>query len=122
MSLSCSCGDWDPDPGDHVWYQPDRYCELETSQRKRCCSCTDLIDLGSTVAKVYHYRIPETDVEIRIYGEDGEIPLAIKYLCEECADIFFSLEELGYCNSPLEDQFELLDEYHDLVKSELQPL
>lgn len=102
MSLSCSC-DWDPDPGEW-WYEiPDDYSVLDTKRRQRCAAtgCGCLIDVGATVAKFRRRKVPETDVEVRIYGEDGEIPLADWYLCEECADLWFSLYELGFeCVGP----------------------
>lgn len=80
-----------------MYYPPDGYSVLETSKRKRCCSCKDLIDIGSTVAKFPRMRYPQNEVELNIYGEDGEIFLANHYMCEECADLFFSLDELGFC-------------------------
>jgi len=71
---------------------------------------------GNTVAEVPRYRVPDTDIECRIYGEDGEIPLASHFLCERCADIFFSLEELNYCVSAYENQMLLLEEYKETHK------
>jgi len=59
-------------------------------------------------------KVPDTDIECRIYGEDGEIPLASAYMCERCADLYFSLEELGYCVQPWEDQRDLVRDYADL--------
>lgn len=56
-------------------------------------------------------KIPETEVECAIYGEDGEVPLATKYHCERCADIFFSLRELKFCVFGGESMLELLEEY-----------
>jgi hypothetical protein len=64
---------------------------------------------------VPRYRIPLHDIEVKIYGEDGEIPIPPKYLCEPCSDIFFSLEELGFCVRPFDNQKELLKEYQELT-------
>jgi len=110
MSLSCEC-DYD---GDYEWYweQPDDYSILKTNRRQRCVSCKELIDVGSTVNAFYRYRYWKTAIEERIYGDDGEIPLATKYHCEECADLFWSLEALGFCGQPEENQHSLVAEYH----------
>ena len=57
-------------------------------------------------------KIPYTDIELSIYGEDGEIPLAPFYFCEICADLYFSLFELGFeCLGPGEDMREMVKEY-----------
>ena len=90
------------------------YSTLDTSRRKRCWSCNDLIDIGAPALKFLRWKIPETQVECWIYGEDGEIKLAPKYHCEECADQFFNLDALGFCSSATENQFDLLEEYHDM--------
>jgi len=51
-------------------------------------------------------------VEERIVGEGNEIYLADVYLCETCADLFFSLQDLGFsCVLPDEDMRELVKEY-----------
>ncbi len=104
MSLSCDCSyDIDFD-----WYYGDAsdYHELDTTTRKRCKSCNDLIDIKALCISFERWRPPRGDIEIRIYGEDGEVPLATHYMCEECADLYFSLLELGYCvpiNEPMKD-------------------
>jgi len=113
MSLSCHCdydGDWEP--GQVIWYSPSDYSELQTSTRKRCTSCKSMIEKGSIVGEIHRYQVPDDEIQERIYGEDGEIPRASKYMCEECCDIFFSLSDLGFCEQPGEDQHQLLNEYH----------
>lgn len=115
MGLSCSCYDGDYEPGDNLWLEAKDYAPLKTNRAKRCCSCKELILVGSLCAEVPRVKVPDVgSVAEKIYGEfDGEngIPLASKFLCEPCADIFFSLAELGYCEQPFEDQRELLEEY-----------
>ena len=62
-------------------------------------------------------RSPWRAAEEKIYGEfqgDNGVPLAPKYLCERCADLLFSLTELGYCERPWEDQRELVREYAEM--------
>ena len=114
MSLSCEC-DYYPEPGDKVWTPPSDYIELATSRRQRCWSCKVLIDIGATCGKFTRHRIAETEIEERIFDEGGEIPIADKYLCECCTDIWFSLDELGFCNNyPGDNQREVLKEYQDV--------
>lgn len=117
MSISCDCDiDYYPEPGDVCWDYPADYSQLETSKRKRCCSCKTLIDVGAVVTRLLRYKVPETDVEIRIYGEE-EKPLAPHYMCETCSDIYFSISELGYCFSG-RDMRQVLEEYHQLKRDE----
>lgn len=109
MSLSCSCDSSE----EYSWsYTPaNDYSILETSRRKRCSSCNNLIDLGSTVALFQIERPVRTFIEESIY-DDGWIPLANKYLCEECADLYFSLQDLGFsCVAPDENMKDLIKLY-----------
>lgn len=110
MPLSCSC-----DYGDDfswMYSPPNDYSTLATKRRKRCSSCNKLIDIGAVCAKFIRSRAPISDVEVSIYGEDGEIDLADMHLCEECADMWFSLYELGFqCVAPDEDMRDLCRQY-----------
>lgn len=117
MSLSCECGDYD----DADWYYDDTsdYKPLDTKRRKRCCSCKSLIDIGALCIEFSRFRHPAYDsIEEKIFGEDGQIDLASHYHCEQCADLHLSLEELGYCVSPMSDQRELAKEYAELKEEE----
>lgn len=108
MSLSCDCSDWCPEPGDWFFWPPNDYKEAPAGRRKRCRSCGVQIEPGSLCLEFKRRRVPEHDVETRIYGEDGEIPIASWWHCEECADLYFSLTELGFC-------FPIDDDMHDLA-------
>jgi hypothetical protein len=47
-----------------------------------------------------------------IYGDDAELPLAPYFLCETCADLWFSLYELGFeCVSPDENIRHVVADY-----------
>jgi hypothetical protein len=96
MSISCDCGG-----GDYDWYYnaPTEYSKLEANRRQRCYSCRELIDLGADVGKFSNWRTPKWDVEIEIYGEDGEIPMADTYMCETCTGLYWAVTELGFCVS-----------------------
>jgi len=111
MSLSCSC-DYSDDPSWYVWV-PDDYSEMPAfKRRKRCSSCGELIDAGSVVAVFERTRSPRSDIEEAIYGEGDTIQLADQYLCETCADLFFSLREIGFtCVMPDENMRDLVREY-----------
>lgn len=104
MTLSCSC-DYEPEPGDHTWLPSDDFSILEYPIGRKlpykCCCCKKKIIEHDTVVKIYKYRVPATEVEVKIYGEDGEIPLAPWYLCEQCGEIYLTLAEIGYrCINP----------------------
>ena len=119
MSLSCSC---DSD-GDYAWFYstPNDYTTLQTKRRRRCKSCNELIAIGSICTKFEIHRPPQSEVEERIYCGD-DVPLAPMFHCEECADMFFNLNELGFkCISPDEDVRQLVKEYQAVyLKKEIK--
>jgi len=126
MSLSCSCDyDYEYDAGE--WYYAEYTADftlLDTHRRKRCCSCGELIDIGSLCIKFPRSRYPHNDVESRIMTgrcledslcDEAPINIAAHYQCERCAEIFLNLTDIGYeCLSPSEDMRESLKEYHEL--------
>lgn len=108
MPLSCSCD------GNYDWYYipPDDYSTFLEKRRKRCSSCNELVNIGETIAEFSCHRQPKDEIEERIYGECGEIDIANKILCEKCAGIYFSLQELGFeCVSPVENMRDLAKEH-----------
>lgn len=115
MSLSCSC----PDLEYCEWFfiQADDFTTLQTSKRKRCKSCNELIDIGAMCLKFNRYRHPKDDIERYIYGyDDAEIPIASYYHCESCGDQYFNLTELGFCIDITDNIFDLLKEYQESKK------
>lgn len=110
MPLSCEC-EYEPESGVTYYTDPNDFSILETPRRQRCWSCKKLIELKSVVLKFVRFKIPDTDMECLIYGEDGEIPRSSKYLCEPCGDIYFSLTDLKFCVNAEENQQALLKEY-----------
>lgn len=119
MGLSCECPEYDHEPGSK-WWEPGNYTTLDTKKRKRCCSCGELIEIGAIVVKVTRIKIADTEIEERIFGEGGEIGLAPHYLCEKDADIFFSLDELGFCITPYDNMSEHLSQYAELYGKKQQ--
>ena len=110
MPLSCYCGD-----DDYAWiyHAPYDYKEMpKRARRTRCASCHELIEHGAVVTEFPRYRSPLSDVEENIYGAGDDVPLASMWHCERCADLWFSLHELGYrCIGPDENVLELVREY-----------
>ena len=94
MSVSCDCGSFD-----YEWFYdaPKDFSVLATTRRKRCFSCRELINIGDEVGKFGNWRPPRSEVEERIYGEDGEINMADTYMCETCIGLFWAMTDLGFC-------------------------
>jgi hypothetical protein len=115
MSLSCSC---DFDPSDFVWWW-EGYSPLKPVQigrRKRCCSCKELINIGTETIEFYKYRHPKNDIEERIYS-DMRVPIASSFMCEECSGLFLALDELGYgCLDISQPMREYIAEYNEIRK------
>ena len=105
MGLTCECGD------DYDWFYttPTDYSELATSKRKRCVSCNDLIDIGAVSVQFHSWRKPNHDIEESIYGD--EVPMASKYMCESCGDMYFNLEALGFCVNLGDSMKDLMSDY-----------
>ena len=111
MPLSCSC-DYDYEPGQKICYHGQDFEPLQTSKRKRCQSCKGLINIGDFSVKFDMCKVPEHEIEINIYGEDGEVPMAPKYLCEKCGEIYHNLSSVGFeCLWVGENMPEMLQEY-----------
>lgn len=111
MPLTCYC-EYDAEPGDVCWYWPRDYKTYEGRRSKRCASCGARIAKGNLCTEFQRYKIPCHRVEIAIYGEDGQIPRASQWHCETCADLWYSLRELGFeCCYPDEDMRQLVKEY-----------
>jgi hypothetical protein len=110
--LSCYCPDFD-DTNHSSWsYYPSIDFKIfDKTRRKRCCSCHELIDLQSLCLEFGRSRSIHTEVEEKIYGEDGEVPLADWYMCEDCGEIYLNLDALGFCVDISLDMREELKEY-----------
>jgi len=109
--LSCSCS-YDDDYD--YWYSPDEFFnELQTKRSRKCCSCKAKIAVGDQCLKFNIYRRPLYDIEERIYGD--EVPLADKYMCEACGEVFLNLHDLKYCVDIYSSMQEALKEYHNLT-------
>lgn len=117
MPLSCYC-EFD-DGCDWYWKAPQDYQLLSTKRSRRCCSCKKRIAVGDLCAEFLRTRYARTPIEKSIYGEGDpeEINLASYWHCEECADIWFSLDELGFhCVAPGEDVRAVVREYAQMAQ------
>ena len=114
MGLSCTCNQWDGDPGTWCYYVPDDFSQFDGKRRKRCSSCRCLIDKGADCLEFVRERAPYTEIEANITGED-QIQIASLFLCEKCGEPYLNLSALGYCISPTDDVHRLLEEYHELT-------
>lgn len=113
--ISCRVFDA-PNPGIKIWYEPGRYSVLATSRSRRCCSCGEKISVGDTCCEIHKFKCPETEIERRIYGENGEVPRASSYMCARCAGICFSLNDIGFGPYPLENQAMLAEKYAEEMR------
>jgi hypothetical protein len=95
MNLSCSC-DFDTSDFDTWWQDYSGFKPLQTKRSRKCCSCGTKIAVGDETIEFYRYRHVNGEIEERIYGDDGEVPLASSFMCEECAGLYLALDELGY--------------------------
>lgn len=103
MPLSCSC--YLDDDAKWYWIKPNDYQRmLVLKRRKRCAECGCIIEPQSTVTRFDRVRFAINDVEALIFGyEFDAIKLAPYFLCEECSDLWFSLQDLGFtCVGPQE--------------------
>lgn len=113
MPLTCSC-DFEPEPGDWYYSGSKDYMPFPDRRRTRCNNpaCGKLISPDDVVSRFSRVKCPYTEAECKIYGEDGEIPLAPHWLCEECADLYWSISDLGFCASPCEDLKQLAKDWN----------
>ena len=111
MPLSCYCDEGDD--YDWYWHPPKDYQELST-KRCRKCSCGKRIGVGELCTEFRRTREARTAIEERIYGVSTPeaVCLASLWLCEECSDLWFSLDALGFkCVSTTENMRQVVTEY-----------
>ena len=91
--LSCQC-----DIGDSDWYyiHAEDFETFKNKKRKRCCSCNELIDIGSDCVGFERFRDPYNEIEERIWG--SEVQIASWYMCFDCGGLYLTLQSLGYCH------------------------
>lgn len=78
-----------------MYFGPKDFETLDTKRRRRCLSCNVLIDIGADAGRFTCYRSPRSDYEELRFGD--EVPMADKWMCEECTGLYMSLSDMGYC-------------------------
>lgn len=112
--LSCSCDDWDDADW---WYETREVKPLATKRWRKCHSCRDLIRPGDDAMEIVRWRNPGYDtIEERIYGEGGEVPMASWWLCDRCAGLYESLDDLGFCDLLGQDLRATAREYAEMQR------
>lgn len=117
MALSCSY-DYDPEPGDVCWMAPREWTKYNFKRAPKCCSCGEKIKdggFGKDALEFRRFKLPYHDVEIAIYGEDGEIPRASWFMCFECGWRYQALEKAGYAIDIWESMMLLFIEHMDMA-------
>lgn len=115
MTLSCDCG-W----GDPEWWYDDHkeVAPLDTKRMRRCCSCKERIAVGDDCKAFPRWRYPkEGSIKERIYGDGGEVPMPTWYLCDRCAGLYESLDDLGFCNLLGQDLRATAREYAEMQRA-----
>lgn len=92
--LTCGCQD------DYEWYYvaSEDYITYSKDKNTRCKSCNKKIKQNDLV------------IEFRKLDEDTKAKF-LWYFCEDCADIYYNLDELNYCIDIEDSMPDLLDEY-----------
>jgi predicted RNA-binding Zn-ribbon protein involved in translation (DUF1610 family) len=115
--LSCECYTDDS----NWWYELGEESPLKTKRARRCCSCRKPIKPGETALKFHRWRVPNSDIEERIHGD--EVYMAPWFMCEECGNLFWSLSDLGFCiNLGSESMRSLTREYAAMTAERLERL
>ena len=103
------------EPGQWCYEIPNDFTKLNTSRRKRCCSCKKLIDRGAECLEFKREKIAHSYVEENIYGEGELIPINSWWMCEQCGEIFLNLSAINYCPDITEPMERALHEYWDIT-------
>jgi hypothetical protein len=111
MALSCECN-FDDDC-DWYWESPEYYSEYRKLRATKCCACKKRIKYGDLITVIYRTR-PSTEWEEWNLNFE-EVYIANHYACEKCSDMYFSLEDLGFCADPYMPWSEAVKEYREYV-------
>ncbi len=116
MTLSCDYGcDWGP--GCTMWWPAEAWSQHQRKRPPKCCSCAAPVPASKDCLTFHRYKVPEHAAEIRIYGEDGEVPRAPWFMCWECGWRYLALGRHGYAVPIADDMRKLMIEHDDLVQS-----
>lgn len=120
MGLSCDY-DYEPEPGDVCWEWPDKLKPLDTKRSRKCWSCGAKIALGALALRYHRFKVPEHDIELRIWGEgyDQGPPRAPAFHCADCGNLalFLLSPPLNYTFHLHEDMRELVKEHAEMAQA-----
>jgi hypothetical protein len=116
MTLSCDY-ECDYEPGMLMWHIPNQWTTHNKRLKQKCCSCDALVPRETKCLEFRRYKVPEHDVEIRIWGEDGDggPARASAFMCFECGWRYLALERHGYAINIYDDMRTLMIEHDDLA-------
>jgi hypothetical protein len=121
VSLSCSC-EWGDEESDWYWWPPKEYSEYKRKRGVKCCcdGCDTLIRRSAVTGIVRRTRsgtMWEDDHGVGFVDDPESVNLANAYMCEECTDMYFSLDDLGFeCVTPYENMRDLCKEYNEVYQ------
>lgn len=116
MSLSCDY-DYEPEAGDWMWFWPETVSPLIRRRSIKCCSCGARIKPGDLAAEWRRMKIPSHEIEIAIYGEDGEIALASWFMCQTCGNTALFLRGFKYYFQPTDSMAALVKEHAAMAQA-----
>jgi len=115
--LTCDY-DWDPKPGAICWTACNKIAPCDRKRATKCRSCNNIVRPGELSAKFKRWKIPECEIERKIYGEEYENgpPRAPYFLCLDCANIYFFLCTFQYAININENMHDLAKEHAELIR------
>lgn len=116
MGLSCDYeSDWEP--GMTAWNFPANPAPLQTKRGRKCASCRCALAPGAVVTEWRRYKVPEYEIELAIYGEDGDCgpPRASAFHCADCTMLAAFLSSFKYAFQPDDDMRALAREHAELI-------
>lgn len=116
MTLSCDYY-YEPEPGDVLWSASANFSACDRKRQTKCCSCGASVKPGDSSLKFHRWKVPESDIECRIYGEDyDDGPLrAPAFMCFDCGAFYQALERHGYALNIYDNMRLLMSEHDDLA-------
>lgn len=120
MSLACSFDNELDDPSDYawIWEGVGEIKPLGTKRSRRCQSCKRKITVGENAAEIARWRAPKSDIEMKIYGEDGQVYISPWWYCDKCANQAAALEDLGFTwNMSSDCMADLIKEYNVIYQA-----
>lgn len=114
MALACD-NDYYPEPGEVTWWPATTWTRHSRKRIPKCVSCGTRVPAEKDCLEFARFKVPDSDIEVRIYGEDGEIPRASKFMCWECGWRYLALHRHGYAINIYDNMAALMREHDDLT-------